>query len=286
MHAVLYVVVNSLFVFAWLMTTGTRAELDAYIETPADAVTTSFWPIVPIVVWGAALVIHATAVLLSATPGSRRRRKRKRRTEARRSADRATRHAAQAQPAPSGPHQERHRDWVVVMFTDISRSTPLTEVMGDDAWVEVLAAHRDAVRRQVTRHEGTEVGTQGDGFLVRFGDPGTAVECAVHLQRDLEDGRSSGAFTPEVRVGIHAGEAIHEEDDLVGQVVNLASRVVDVAGPSEILVTEPVADHLPAMQPVIDGGLHELRGHSHPRHLFRVVWRADEAATIIRERDA
>lgn len=280
MHAVVYVVVNALLVFAWLMTTGSRAELDAYIETPADAVTTSFWPIVPIVVWGAALVIHAAAVLLSAAPGSRRRRKAKRRRQARRDA----RHAADT-ARPAAAQQDRHRDWVVVMFTDISRSTPLTETLGDEAWAEVLAGHRDAVRHQVTRHDGTEVGTQGDGFLVRFSTPGSAVECAVHIERDLQAERDRGAFIPEVRVGIHAGEAIHDEDDLVGQVVNLTSRVVDVAGPSEILVTEPVADHLPDKHPVIDNGLHELRGHAHPRHLFRVVWLTEEAAAIVDKED-
>ncbi len=319
MHAVVYVVVNAVLVFAWVLNTGSLDRLRHYTEAPSDAVTLSFWPVVPIVVWGAALVIHAAAVLVSRLPASRRRRRererRRRRREyerqrarrralrdAKRSSAEATRRAealarqvaagATSGEATAVPQDERpdgrvqegneqdgrtatttRRRWVVVVFTDISRSTPLTEALGDEAWAEVLAEHRDTVRGAVSRHGGHEVGTQGDGFLVRFDEPSAAVDCAVELQRQLEERRVAGAFTPEVRMGIHAGEAIHDDEDLVGRVVNLASRLVDVAGPGEILVTEPVADHLDPALDLVDRGLRQLKGLARPRHLLAVAWR-------------
>lgn len=315
-HAVVYVVVNAVLVFGWVLTTGSIDQLRRYLETPGDAVTTSFWPVVPIVVWGAALAIHAAVVLVSFLPSSRRRRRERERRrrrrdyerqrsrrraqkEARRTSVAATRQAeamvkaasAAADPAdPSGGGAERSPDgapagvrrrWVVVVFTDISRSTPLTEALGDEAWAEVLAEHRDSVRRAVADHGGSEVGTQGDGFLVRFDDPSDAVACAVELQRSLELHRRAGAFAPEVRMGIHAGEAIAGDDDLVGRVVNLASRLVDVAEPGEILVTEPVADHLGSAPDLVDRGLRQLKGIARPRHLLSVLWQESPPGDVI-----
>jgi class 3 adenylate cyclase len=268
MHAVVYVVVNSLAVFAWMMTTGSRAQLEAYVEHPTEAFTPDFWPIYLIVIWGAALVIHGTAVAVRLLPGSRHRR----RARTRRREKRATKQAEDQRSqnvAETGPA----RNWVVVMFTDISLSTPLTESMGDDAWVDVLTEHRTLVREHVDDHGGNEVSTQGDGFLVRFSEPERAAGCAVDLQRRLATRRASGTFTPEVRIGIHAGEVHQDDDDLVGSVVNLGARVVDAAGPGEILLTEPVADELGAGRQLTDAGLHDLKGLSRARHLLRLEWR-------------
>ncbi len=176
-------------------------------------------------------------------------------------------------PAGTG---EAGRQWTAVMFTDIDDSTPLTEALGDDAWARLLVEHRQMVRRCVRDHGGHEVGTQGDGFLIRFDDPDAAVRCAMALQRHLAELQDGEGVVPSVRIGIHAGEVVHaaHEDDLVGRVINLAARVTDVAGPGEILVTEPVADHLTIDVKLVDRGLAQLKGFDRPRHLLAVVWRA------------
>ena len=169
----------------------------------------------------------------------------------------------------------------MVVFTDIARSTPLTEAMGDDAWAAVLSEYRQQVRDIVEAHDGSEVGTQGDGFLLRFESPDAGVDAAIDLQRRLAERRDGGSFTPDVRVGIHAGEAIDDDADLVGQVVNLAARVVDAAQPGEILVTEPVTDHLRPGHVIVDRGLHDLKGISRARHLLAVRWdTADDTVEI------
>jgi class 3 adenylate cyclase len=71
---------------------------------------------------------------------------------------------------------------------------------------------------------------------------------------------------------VHAGEAVDDEGDLVGRVINLASRVTDEAKPGEILVTEPVADQLVGKLELEDKGLRPLKGVSQPRHLLAVKW--------------
>lgn len=171
------------------------------------------------------------------------------------------------------------RHWVAVLFTDIVDSTPLNRSLGDEAWAELLAAHRALVRACVREHGGSEVGTQGDGFLVRFEVPDEAAACAVELQRRLAAERADAPRGIHVRMGIHAGEVVQNDDDLVGSVVNLASRVCAVAGADEILVTEPLADHLRPGRPLVDRGLRTLKGFDQPRHLLALVW--DEAADTI-----
>ncbi|MFN8041518.1 MAG: adenylate/guanylate cyclase domain-containing protein [Acidimicrobiales bacterium] len=170
-----------------------------------------------------------------------------------------------------GEHRPVRR-WVAVLFTDVVESTSLNQRLGDDAWAELLADHRRVVRAAVAAHEGVEVGTQGDGFLLRFESPEDAVRCAAALQTELASARDRGDAL-EVRMGVHAGEVVHHDgDDVVGTVVNLAARVTDSAGPGEILVTEPVADHLPDDVVLVDRGLRQLKGFDRPRHLLAVVW--------------
>jgi class 3 adenylate cyclase len=167
---------------------------------------------------------------------------------------------------------EPQRRWVTVMFTDIADSTSHNERLGDDEWRRILLDMRTLVRNAIADRNGSEVGTAGDGLLARFGSPADAVLCGVDIQGELNSARESSEFVPEVRIGIHAGEAVEEEGDLVGRVINLASRVTDEASPGEILVTEPVADQLVGKLELEDKGLRELKGLSQPRHLLAVKW--------------
>jgi adenylate cyclase len=121
---------------------------------------------------------------------------------------------------------------------------------------------------------GVEVGTQGDGCLARFSSPVDAVQCAVDIQRQLRDvTEDADGFPLQVRIGVHAGDAVDDgEGDIIGRVVNLASRVTSEAQPGEILVTEPVADHVDKDTKLEDRGLVMMRGIAQPRHLLAVSW--------------
>jgi class 3 adenylate cyclase len=247
-HGVVYVAVVAMLFFFWSV--GPRPD-------DSDGATVA-WPLFVAVPWGAALAIHAATVLVNLP------RRILDAVRARRRSDRD----GDGPPPTTGPR----RRWVVVLFTDIARSTPLAETLGDDAWVALLSEHRRVVRHVLGRHGGTEIGTQGDGFLCRFDTPDAAVDAAVDLQAALATSRHDAPDTPGVRIGVHAGEAVDDDDDLVGRAVNLAARVMGAAEPDEILVTEPVADHLRPGHRVIDRGLHDLKGIARPRHLLAVDW--------------
>jgi len=170
--------------------------------------------------------------------------------------------------------------WVAVMLLDVAGSTRYNEVLGDEAWSRMLLKLREMVRALVDEQHGTEVGTQGDSLLAHFDTPTDAVHCAIDVQRELARRRADGAVVPEVRIGVHAGDVVDDGDgDIVGRVVNLVARVSGSADPSEILVTEPVADELGSRVAFEDRGLRELKGVARPRHLLAAVWKDEQSGS-------
>jgi class 3 adenylate cyclase len=127
---------------------------------------------------------------------------------------------------------------VTILFSDIENSTLINERLGDQRWLEVLREHNAIFRRRLAEYEGYEVKSQGDGFMLAFGDPGSALEFALTIQRDLADSEVAGAEGISVRMGLHSGEAIAEEGDLFGRSVVLAARIAAQAVGGEILVSE------------------------------------------------
>jgi class 3 adenylate cyclase len=135
---------------------------------------------------------------------------------------------------------------VTLMFSDIEDSTVLTERLGDQAWQELLHKHNALIREQLKAHDGYEVKTMGDGFMVAFQSAKKGLDCAIAMQRafapdnDLPSppiGEGPGLRGVKIRIGLHAGEAIREGDDFYGKNVIMASRVAGKAAGGEILVS-------------------------------------------------
>ncbi|HEX6569097.1 MAG TPA: DUF1707 domain-containing protein, partial [Acidimicrobiales bacterium] len=84
--------------------------------------------------------------------------------------DRAATDEAEASgaPAPAAAAAATPSGTLTMMVTDIAGSTGLAERLGDRRWIDLLGEHNALVREQVARHGGTEVKTQGDGFIVVF----------------------------------------------------------------------------------------------------------------------
>ena len=281
-HLTVYLAVSALLTFMWLLTTGSVDALQEIVGSPATALDEGFWPIWFIALDGCGFLIHTGVAFSNGAFGFQaRRRRRRRRREMQRAWDKTTRWAANMATAKLEAKRSQSgdavapgtRQWVAVMFTDIADSTPLTAELGDDAWREVLGRHRATIRAHVDDCAGREVSTQGDSFFVRFDEVGGALRCAVAIQRTLATERQGDDLVPEIRIGLHAGEVVADDGgDLLGHVVNLASRVTNVATGGEILVTESVADLAPSGVDFVDRGLETLKGVPQPRHLLAVKW--------------
>jgi len=281
-HLSVFLAVSALLTFVWLLTTGSVDALQAVAGSPATALDEGFWPVWFIAVGGCALVIHTGVAFSNGAFGFQaRRRRRRRRRELQKAWDRTASWAASMATAKleAKRNQSGHtvpagtRQWVAVMFTDIADSTPLTAELGDDTWRQVLGRHRATIRAQVEECDGREVSTQGDSFFVRFDDAEAALRCAVAIQQKLAADRAGDDLVPETRIGLHAGEVVADDGgDLLGHVVNVASRVTGVATGGEILITETVADLAPSEVQLVDRGLETLKGIPQPRHLLEVKW--------------
>ncbi len=117
------------------------------------------------------------------------------------------------------------------MFTDISGYTALAQ-KDETAALRQLARYRDTLRPVFLSHNGREVKTIGDGFLVEFHSSIEAVRCAVAAQKALLENREV-----KVRIGIHLGDVVETRDDVQGDAVNVASRIEGLAEPGGVCVT-------------------------------------------------
>jgi len=142
-----------------------------------------------------------------------------------------------------------------VLFTDIVDSTKTATELGDRRWREVLEGHQRAVRDALTRFDGREVKSTGDGFLATFDGPARGIHCA----RAILD--SSHPLGIRVRAGLHTGECEVMGDDIGGIAVHIAARVSAYAGGGEVLVSRTVKDLVAGSGIVFtDRGTHELKG--------------------------
>ncbi|MGZ8665899.1 MAG: adenylate/guanylate cyclase domain-containing protein [Solirubrobacterales bacterium] len=132
---------------------------------------------------------------------------------------------------------------LTILFTDIEDSTALNEELGDKAWLKLLGAHDQIVRKCAARHGGHIVKSQGDGFMIAFADAEDAIRSAVEIQRALASGPRRLRGTPiAVRIGVHTAPALEKGGDLFGRNVALAARVADQARGGEILVTSEAGE--------------------------------------------
>lgn len=178
---------------------------------------------------------------------------------------------------PSGSREVR-----TFMFTDIVGSTALVEAIGDEAWHDLLRWHDDALRRCFATSGGEEVHRTGDGFFVAFPDAGSALECAVAIQRTLAEHRRDHGFAPGVRVGIHSAEATRAAGDFEGAGVHAAARIAALAQGGEVLASVETIETIGGVR---TGEPREemLKGLAKPVQVAAVDWRRLPDGTAARE---
>lgn len=163
-----------------------------------------------------------------------------------------------------------------VLFTDLVGHTEMMSRLGDEKGREVLREHERITRDVLKQHSGTEVKTMGDGFLASFGSVTKAVECAVALQKAIDE-RNRQTDKPtnlSVRCGLNAGEPIEEDGDLFGTTVILASRIAARADGGEILVANTVRELCAGKAfSFADRGEFAAKGFEEPVRVYEVRWR-------------
>jgi class 3 adenylate cyclase len=159
---------------------------------------------------------------------------------------------------------EPDRVLATVLFTDIVDSTQRAAAVGDTEWRSVLDAHFSIARSQIRRFRGREVKTLGDGILATFDGPARAVRCAQAIANNVKP------LGIAIRAGLHTGEVeIRDDNDVGGIAVNIASRVSNLAGSSEVLVSGTVKDLVAGSGLIFnDLGSHAIKGLEEELRIF------------------
>jgi predicted ATPase/class 3 adenylate cyclase len=155
---------------------------------------------------------------------------------------------------------------ITMMFTDIVDSTRVKREIGDTAYFSALKQHNNAIRECVAQHDGRELKTIGDSFMIAFADPGLAVQCAGRIQQTLAKTPIIVGDTPiRVRIGLHTGTPIVYRDgvsgriDLSGADVGKAARIESIARGGQVLISEQTRV-LAGSASLHDWGIWELKG--------------------------
>lgn len=159
-----------------------------------------------------------------------------------------------------------------LMFTDMVKSTPLVEAIGDQAWQDVLRWHDQTLRMLFARHGGEEIDHTGDGFFAAFAGIHEAVECAVDILRTLADHRRAHGFAPQVRIGLHAASALRRGRAMAGKGVHMAARIMASAGPEEILVSQESMKTALSRFHTSEPRTLKLKGLADPVSVVSVLW--------------
>lgn len=178
---------------------------------------------------------------------------------------------------------------MVLMFTDVKGSVDIKMRLGNAAYLRLIARHDGLLREIVDSiHHADILKDTGDGFLVRFETASAAVVAALRFQHEIHE----AAWDPEpieVRIGLHIGEVAEVKEatgqpKLVALAADIASRVMDLAQPGQILLTRTAFDDARQFvreYPVsVDGdrpqlqwaahGLYKFKGSDEPLEVFEV----------------
>ena len=124
---------------------------------------------------------------------------------------------------------------LAVVFTDLEGFTGFTAEHGDEAALALLKDHHRDAGPMVRREGGRIVKRIGDGLLCTFGTAQGGIRGAVALLDTAPE-------PLRLRAGVHVGEAIVSNDDVIGHAVNVAARVADTARGGAVMATQEAVD--------------------------------------------
>ncbi len=130
------------------------------------------------------------------------------------------------------------RQLAAVMFTDMVGYTALMQTDEHKA-KKNRDRHRKVLEKAIQDAHGVILQYYGDGTLSVFGSAIESLECAVEIQRELQN-------EPKIplRIGVHIGDIVYAEDGIYGDAVNIASRIENKSVPGGILISDKVFDEI------------------------------------------
>jgi len=153
-----------------------------------------------------------------------------------------------------------------IMFTDMVGYTALMQE--DERRAKMLRSkHREVLERLVLEHRGQILQYYGDGTLSIFGSVIEAAMCAAKIQQELQN----EPIVP-LRIGLHAGDVVYDDEGVYGDGVNIASRIENIAVSGSVLISDKINDELKNHQDIstVFLGRFNLKNVKSPVKLYAV----------------
>jgi adenylate cyclase len=172
---------------------------------------------------------------------------------------------------------------LLVLFADISGSTAIYEQLGDAAAVTLIQGLLGRMEEEAYFHRGAVIKFIGDELLCTFPDVVSGLAAATAMQQQAAamvgpDGRSLA-----LRVGMHFGPALQARGDVFGDAVNVAARVVEIARPGQVLITDSCFENVPLLgrSRIRTIDCITVRGRSVETTIMEVMWQRGRTATTV-----
>lgn len=169
-----------------------------------------------------------------------------------------------------------------VLFADIAGSTRLYEKLGDAEALRAVERCLNRMERATAAFKGRVVKTLGDELMVVFDSAEAALLAASEMQQRIAALPPVSGVKLAIRVGFHFGPALEEKDDVFGDTVNVAARVVALAKAGQTLLTAEAAQTLPAAAQAMirDMAAMAVKGKDGIR-VFEAIWGQSEELTML-----
>ena len=168
---------------------------------------------------------------------------------------------------------EGERRLAAIMFTDMVGYTALGQ-KNESLSLALVQEQRKLIRYILARHNGREIKTMGDAFLVEFPNALDAVRCAYDIQRAVREFNITLPSERRVhlRVGLHLGDVVESQGDISGDAVNVASRIEPLATDGGVCLTRPVFEstHNKFEVPLVSIGMEHLKNVSEPIEVYKM----------------
>jgi len=178
--------------------------------------------------------------------------------------------------------QTRKTADLAVLFADIAGSTRLYECLGDKCAQNLIARCLDILSEVTDRHKGKVIKTIGDEIMSVFPSADNAVEAAEEMHRSLGKVHIADTAPPNIRIGIHTGPTIIENNDVFGDTVNVAARMAAIAKQRQIITTQETVDALihkhQRSYRLIDRTT--VKGKSGELNIYELIWER-QAVTLM-----
>ena len=169
------------------------------------------------------------------------------------------------------------------MFVDIADANRVYDRLGDARAVQEIDRRLALCRKAVETFSGQFIKSMGKGLLAVFNDADAAVDAAIEMQASTSDLTSSDGYPIMIRVGLQQGPMVRTGDDVFGDTVNVAARILELAAAGQVLASESTRAvcseaHRAASRLL---GRFTVKGKAEPLPVYEFIGRAGDDLTLM-----